>query len=110
MAAIVCVVSVGKFDDGFVQGRDGIRAASCGRMHENDGLPAIEFVHHRGVLRIAEQLSIFVAGQEPDAVEFQRVQRVFDFAKAPIDVGQRNRGSHSKTAGIILDQLGAVLI
>lgn len=79
-------------------------------MHENDGLPAIEFVHHRGVLRIAEQLSIFVAGQEADAVEFQRVQRVFDFAKAPIDVGQRNRGSHSKTAGIILDQLGAVLI
>ncbi len=78
-------------------------------MGIDHGLAAIEFLEHRHESGIAE-IFVAVAGEQPDAVGLEHVERIFDFAQAAFGVGQRYGGEQAELAGIILAQLRAVVV
>jgi hypothetical protein len=70
-------------------------------MDVNDGAAAIELLPERREMRIAEP-KLVVARLNPDAVGLQRVESVFGFREAGVDIGQRQRREQAEAAGMIL--------
>ena len=90
-------------------GLHGAATGRCGRMRIDDGLAAVEFLEDRRERRIAEIFAV-IGAQQPDAVGFERIERIGDFRKAAFGIGQRDDGEQAIAAGIIADRLGGVIV
>ena len=84
-------------------------AARRHRMHVDHRLAPVELVEHRHEGRVAEIL-VLVAGEQPDAVGLQRVERVLDLLEAAVRVGQRDRGKQAEPALVVAHHAGAVVV
>ena len=99
-----------EFDHDRRLGADQVDAAiGRRRMGVDHHLAAVEFFHDRQKQRIAEPF-VAIARQQADAVELERVERVFDFLQAALGVGQRQHREASEPAGMVGDQLGGVFV
>ena len=78
-------------------------------MHEHDGLAAVEFRPQRLERRIAEVFFGIVA-QENHPISAQRVERILDFRKSAIDVGERHRCEVAETIGPLGDEVRRVFV
>ena len=108
--AIVRVVSVPNSMTGAGTCGDEVAAAiRRGRMNEDDGLAPVELVHHRRERRIAEPF-VAVARHQDDAVGLERVERVFDFLEAGIDIRQRQDGERAEAPRAVAGEFGAVFV
>jgi hypothetical protein len=66
-----------------------ISAACCfERMRIDNSFPAIQFIENWCERGIAKPF-VIVTSQESDAIGLQRIERVFDLAKAAVNVGKR---------------------
>ena len=78
-------------------------------MRVGDRPPSVELFHDGRKRGVAEILAL-IAAHEADAVGFERVVGVFDFAKRAVYVGQRHRREHAEPPRVICHQPGAVLV
>ena len=78
-------------------------------MHEHDALAAVEFRPERLENRITEIFSRIV-GEEDHPVGPQRVERMLEFPKSAVDVGDRQRREIAEAIGPLRDEIGGVFV
>ncbi|CAM5540434.1 hypothetical protein SANTM175S_10844 [Streptomyces antimycoticus] len=78
-------------------------------MDEDGGAAAVEFGPQGFEVGVAEVAAVGV-GHQDDAVGTQGVQRVRGLGQGGVHVGQRNAGEVAEAAGVVPDDIGAVLV
>ena len=91
--------------------RDHVLAAHrVGRMRVHDRLAPVQFFEQRRERSIPEP-RVAIAGEQADAIGFQRVERVLQFLQAAWDIRQRQHREQTETPLVIRDHLrGGVLV
>src|SRR5580692_7374584 len=84
-----------KLDDSFWHKRDEV-GTSLGhsRMDKDDRLPTVEFVEH-WLECVIPGPRVVVPRHQAEAIRLQRIQSVFDFAEAAVDIRKRQRCEHA---------------
>ncbi len=84
-------------------------AVRCGRVNVDHCLAPVELFVDRRKRRIAEIL-VLIAGEQPDAVGLERVERVFDLLEASLHIRRRDAGEQPEAAGMIFHHGCAVFV
>ena len=79
------------------------------RMEEDHGLAPVKLVEHRIKPAVAE-VNAVVVGQQHDAVQPQRPERVVDLGQRGVGVGQRKARKAAEPAWVAADCLGRRLV
>ena len=94
---------------GSIAKRGLLHAGGQGRMEEHHGLAPVKFVEDRIQAAVPEVHAV-VVGQQHDAVQFQRPERIVDLGQRSVHVGQRQARKAAETARVAADCLGRRLV
>lgn len=98
------------FDGDIGNTRQRVAAARGNRgMRIDDGLAPVELFENGRELGTTEPL-VAIACQHADAIGFQRVETVFDFAQTGVGIRPRQNGPVAEAAGVIGGEAGGVFI
>ena len=76
------------------------------RMGVDHRLAPVELFEDRREDLVAEPF-VVIARDRCDAVGFQHIESVFDLFQRAVDIGQRQRGEHAESAGMIRTSFAA---